>query len=221
MEPSPAVVIALYILAILSLAVSSLPHIIQTSLRDRDVFHVEDHPHVANLEDSLRRHHQVLARLTTDYLDSLQYNGSPLPPKYLTDPDSYRKATQSQWYPDPPVPGASPVPRTFVYPQNNEGELLDHVQGSPWEDVLQPHLEKVKFAGLRFLAPLGIVHTHTDPQSVLMFHHHLVGDGSLTVVNHQYIANAPLDSLLFDPTFPHSLHNDRRPVVIFYADVIP
>ena len=103
------------------------------------------------------------------------------------------------------------------------GEFKDYVKDPKLKEILNPIKGSIYICGLSFLKPGGKIKPHEDTDTTynkgrLAYHYNIYGNGSKLTVNDITVNQIPMNSLIFDSGFTHSVNNGEEERMIIYID---
>ena len=221
MRPDPSVIFALYILIIICFIWFSY-QVINPKNYEKHIYELWEVQDLPRLTEDLLTRHQELSRIAHEYVETKDKSKKKLDIIDFVYTDVYLKSTKDQWYPNWFSGKKKPAnPKQWIYPIIHDGRFHDHVKNQTLKDIFTPYLSRIRNLGFVWLQPHGSIHTHTEPEGaadgVLEYNYNLYGEGSIIVIDGKYQHQVPRETLLFDPTVPHSVKNGFNDRVIITA----
>lgn len=180
------------------------------------VFDLEEFPALVLLTDELEKKYNDVFTYTMETIMKKSFGSVTRIPGVWdkADADEFVSTTPDEWI-NALVPNWHNYLLVFKRRQ--------HANDSKLMDILLPYMPMINMCGLSLLKPGAIIGPHTDDFTTakynkLAYHFNIVGKGSKITVGGQEFSQDPMNNLIFDSGYTHSVVNGSQMRVLLYID---
>lgn len=182
----------------------------------KTVFDLEEFPALVLLTDALEKNYGDVFAYTMSTIMQKPFGSVTRTPGVWDkdDADTFVSTMPDEW-----INGLVPNWHNYLLAFKRK----QYADDSKLMDILKSYIPMMNMCGLSLLKPNAVIAPHTDNDTTskfnkLAYHFNIVGKGSKITVMDQVFSQDPMNHLVFDSGYTHSVVNGPQVRVLLYID---